>query len=270
MKLSVCLAARNGEKYIKQQLQSILDEFANFVRAVEEFEKVQFEIILVDDASTDRTREVALKCFKQKVSGADTYQFVLLENAKTTGVSAAFERAIGASTGDYIFLSDQDDVWVQGRLNLMYKQLSKEKSVQLVASNYDIFHEGAEGGHQKVASFDQKFRLKRTHNGHFGKLKLKLFLKTVPFYGCTLAFKKHLKVAVLPFPHKVENAYDEWIAYCALSAHTVQVLEENTVLRRMHDNNLTAKKLRKFSSILHSRLNSLGLMSVAANRRHRL
>ncbi|MDR1447807.1 MAG: glycosyltransferase [Candidatus Ancillula sp.] len=269
MKLSVCLATKNGEKYIKEQLRSILDEFTNFQHAIEGEGKIQFEVIIVDDTSDDKTVRVAERYLKNNCENASSY-YKILENDVTRGVSASFELAIETATGDFIFLSDQDDIWVDGRLKLLYDELNSEKSVQLVASNYSGFIEDEHGEHQKITTFDQKFRLKSADQGRFSKLKMKLFLKTVPFYGCTFAFRRHLKTAVLPFPHKVQNAYDEWIAYCALSARVVRIVEKNTVLRRIHDNNLTSKKLRKFSSILSSRLHSLGLMSVAANRRHRL
>jgi glycosyltransferase involved in cell wall biosynthesis len=269
MNLSVCLATKNGEKYIKQQLRSIVTELADFTAQNADFCEVHAEIVLVDDASTDKTVVVAKNCLENATPNAQ-FDFKFLQNKAPCGVSATFERAITAATGDYILISDQDDIWTPGRLKLLINALVDDKSAQLVASNYTAFSEDNTGQIQEIATFDQKFRLKRTQNGHFTNLKMKLFLKTVPFYGCTMAFRAQLKAAILPFPHKIDNAYDEWIAYCALAAKSVCVLEENTVLRRVHENNLTARKLRKFSQILQSRLLSLSLMSIAANRRHKL
>ena len=96
MKLSVALCTYNGEKYISEQLDSILNQNM----------QVQ-EIIIVDDCSSDRTFSILNKY-------ESLYSIIkLYRNEITLGYLKNFEKAINLCSGDIIFLSDQDDIWLQ-------------------------------------------------------------------------------------------------------------------------------------------------------------
>ena len=95
--ISVCIATYNGEKYIKQQLLSILKQI-----------KVNDEIIISDDHSTDKTFNI-IKSFN------DTRIKFFLNN-KGKGYTRNFENALEKAHGDIIFLSDQDDIWIDNKV----------------------------------------------------------------------------------------------------------------------------------------------------------
>ena len=92
MKLSVAMATYNGARYLRQQLESIFSQLAP-----------EDEIVIVDDASQDATCAIVMEFKDARVR--------LLRNPRNVGVLGSFERAIRNTTGDVIFLSDQDDVW---------------------------------------------------------------------------------------------------------------------------------------------------------------
>src|SRR3954463_2208062 len=92
-KVSVCMAAYQGERYIALQLRSILDQLCD-----------DDEVLIVDDASKD--------CTCGEIEAVQDPRIVLIRNGANRGVLRTFETALTRSSGDIIFLSDQDDVWL--------------------------------------------------------------------------------------------------------------------------------------------------------------
>lgn len=109
MDVSVALCTYNGERYIADQLDSILNQT-----------HVPDEIVVRDDGSTDRTLEI----LNEYATDAPEL-FDIEQHAENTGVAKNFESAIRACTGDYIALSDQDDVWHEEKLARQLAALSE-------------------------------------------------------------------------------------------------------------------------------------------------
>lgn len=107
--ISLVMATYNGAKYIREQLDSILNQTV-----------VPDEIIVVDDCSTDNTISV-LSEYKDKGN------IKIFVNEKNKGVNANFEYAISLAQGDYICISDQDDVWFPNKIEV---SLSKIKEIE--------------------------------------------------------------------------------------------------------------------------------------------
>ena len=108
--ISVCIATYNGGKFLVEQLQSILCQLGK-----------DDEVIISDDGSTDNTyflvmsmRDNRIKFYQHQ---SDSF---LLPHEKAT---LNFEHALKYAKGDYIFLSDQDDVWVENKVEIMCKYL---------------------------------------------------------------------------------------------------------------------------------------------------
>lgn len=100
MLITVAMATYNGQSYIRQQLNSILNQTYQ-----------ELEIIIVDDCSSDNTLEL-ITSFKDE-------RITVLSNDYNMGVAKSFERAIENSSGDYIALCDQDDIWVANKLETL-------------------------------------------------------------------------------------------------------------------------------------------------------
>ncbi len=95
--ISVCMATYNGEKYIERQLDSILAQL-----------KENDELIISDDGSTDRTAEILARYGTDK-------RIRILHGSFHSPIYN-FENAIKQAQGDYIFMADQDDIWLPGRI----------------------------------------------------------------------------------------------------------------------------------------------------------
>lgn len=222
MNLSVCIATYNGGNYILQQVQSILNELGP-----------RDEIILVDDCSSDGTVII--------VKGLNDVRIKIYINNQNRGINYSFERAICLANNDIIFLSDQDDVWLKGRISLMVNKLLETGALLLSSNSEFINKEG------KIILYS-KDELKEEDSFKYCKNILKIFLGTTPYYGCAMAFQKKLKDIILPMPSFIES-HDLWIAMAGNIIRSSIHLDQKTLLRRIHDKNASVIKRRLFPKI---------------------
>ena len=226
MKISVCIATYNGEKYLKNQIDSIINELS-----------LNDEIIVCDDQSVDETIS-----FLENYNDSRIKIFI---NATRLGHVRNFEKAISMATGEYVFLSDQDDVWIPGRVKKMMNCLVSNPSALMVASNFDLINE-----------FEEKtgeFRLLGAVRGSKLMQVIDIFLGRMPYYGCTFLFKKQFRGYFLPIPAGVES-HDIWMALVASSLGRVVNIPDATLMHRIHGGNLTVKKRRSILLVLRSRV----------------
>lgn len=223
--ISVCMATYNGEKFLNEQLSSILAQL-----------EANDEFIIIDDCSTDSTYEI--------LSNINDDRLKIFCNNTNEGHIKAFERSIALSSGDYIFLSDQDDIWIDGRLQLMLRELS---SKSFVASNYSLID--TLGSPLQNSS---TVPLMDISSDKWLKNIYSIIIGRANYYGCAFAFDKSLKSIVLPFPPYIE-AHDLWIATAANLIHSVKHIETPTLLRRIHGNNFSVV-VRPFFKKIKSRV----------------
>ena len=208
MRISVALAAYNGEKYITEQLNSILRQLGP-----------EDEIIISDDGSSDRTHEL--------IAGFCSAQIKVFQNPGK-GVISNIENAIRNTSGDIIFLCDQDDVWLPDKVSIIKKRFSESRA-HLVVSDAYIVNENLE------VLEDSFFKLMNSGSGFF-----KNFVKNT-FIGCCIAFKKELKDIVLPFPQNIPM-HDSWIGLLAELKGEVLFIPEKLIYYRRHGDNATVLK----------------------------
>lgn len=226
MSVSVCMATYNGGKYIREQIFSILCQLNDCD-----------ELIIVDDNSNDNTMLIINEIKDKRIK--------LFCNKTNNGVNFSFGLAMSLSNNSYLFLCDQDDVWLEGKVNKMCEALSAE-NVLLVTSNSlfinDIGNEIEYPYHFKQGA-DSNFRLKNL---------IKIFLGKGNYPGCAMAFKKELLNIILPIPKYVES-HDLWIAKAANLLGANYHLEAKTFKRRIHGANFSLYK-RNFSRKIWSRV----------------
>lgn len=239
VRVSVCMATYNGQEYVSEQIDSILQQLSP-----------EDELIVVDDASKDGTADVVRSIRDPRI--------VLIPNGKNRGYVASFERAIAASRGEYIMLSDQDDVWLPGRVDLLINALQGKT---FVASNFTVF-----GG---TANKLQKVQLKRADGGRWLANLITTWIGVRPYYGCTMAFRAGGKKLILPFPAFLNETHDQWIAVVANLHQEMAHVEDATVVRRLHDQNTTPKSRRPFAVIVSARVMLLRAFVVAVTRKLR-
>ena len=223
---SVCIATYNGEKFLLEQLDSIMLQ----IGALD-------EIIVVDDGSKDRTFDI--------LRGYRDHRIKLYVNEKNMGACATFEKAINLARGKHIILSDQDDIWIDGRLEKMCAALDEKPG--LISSNFCCVNTD---GEPIVISALPSLKADQSLN-HTSNI-VRLFFGRMQYFGSAMAFSAQLKEILLPFPKYVE-AHDHWIAIAANLSQLNRHLEDITLKRRIHSNNLSHAN-RKLSAKLYSRL----------------
>lgn len=237
IRASVCMATFNGSRYIGEQLESILRQLGP-----------HDELVIVDDASTDDTVD--------QIRATEDRRIRLLHAATNQGYVKSFEQAALAALGGSVLLSDQDDVWVDGRLDAMLEAL---ESTSVVASNFEVLGGGARPRIPMLRESDSN----RNKANLFG-----ILVGYRAYYGCGMAFRREVLASFVPIPPYLRESHDLWLAILGNTAGSMQHLSEATLLRRIHEDNATPRGWRSLRVILAARIVLLRLM-VEARRRLR-
>lgn len=212
MAVSLVMATFNGEKYLREQLNSIVNQTL-----------VPDEIIVVDDCSTDNTLSV-LSEFKGKCN------LKIYTNDTNKGVNTNFERAISLASGDYICISDQDDVWFPEKIEKTYKKLKEIENDSPACVSSEIID---------VDSNLQTLKTKCTKDSFYESA-----LYSNGSQGCTLMFNKKLKDIMLPIPK--EFIYDHFIGLLSCFVGTKYGIGEPLMYYRHHGNNVVSGRIHKY------------------------
>ncbi|MBX3067281.1 MAG: glycosyltransferase family 2 protein [Cryobacterium sp.] len=217
-KISVALCTFNGEKYLKEQLESIVKQS----RPVD-------EIVVSDDGSTDRTLEIV----KILAKANPQISWNILESKSSLGVTANFERAISNTTGNFILLSDQDDIWRIDRVAVSMMAFERDPQTLLFHSDARLVDSqgSAIGGTLfKAIGYSRKER------GLVSRGKaLTVLLRRNTVTGATTAFKRELFELAKPFPPSW--VHDEWLTMFAAIFGRIESSLEGLIDYRQHDSN---------------------------------
>lgn len=210
MKISVALAAYKGEQYIAEQIVSILGQLGE-----------NDELIVSDDFPSGKTRAVV-----EAISSQDK-RIIYLEGPGK-GVVKNFENALKACSGDVIFLSDQDDVWLPGKVEAVMNEI--ENGAKLV------LHDAS------ITDADLQITSPSCFEVHGANASFARNLLKNTFVGCCMAFTKDLLDMTMPFPEGIAM-HDWWIALIALKKNQKTVLlKKPFILWRRHGENVTGGK----------------------------
>lgn len=225
IRVSVCMATYNGARYIREQLRSILDQLSN-----------DDEIIISDDGSTDETLKIIANFNDPRIKVLHHVKSSRIsENLSHKLVSSNFENALMYASGEYIFLSDQDDIWSNGRIISSLKYLSV---YDLVYCNFSVIDEY--GLLTRKYGFDHKPISK---NFIYNIYKM-------PFYGCCMAFKSNLLKYILPFPNNL-ILHDNWIGFLSMKYGKIFYLHEPLHKYRIHSSNTSYVNRKSHNSLLN-------------------
>jgi len=216
--ISVCMATYNGEKYIEEQVKSILPQLTE-----------EDELIVSDDGSTDTTLKI-LKSFNDSKIKIFNHSRNLEDNHPFYPATRNFENALLQAKGDYIFLADQDDVWLPNKIKIMLPYL---KGGNLVISNAWIVNDKLEK--QCMLSKYAPFKKGFIRN---------LYRATTQ--GCVCAFTKKIKEYILPFPKGV-IIHDFWIRLLVELKFNAIYIEEPLIYYRRHAENISDLRKSKNS-----------------------
>lgn len=205
--VSIAICTFNGEKYLREQLDSLVSQTYN-----------NLEIIAVDDCSSDQTVFI-LEEYKNIYPN---FNFIL--NEKNLGYAKNFEKAISLCKGEYIALSDQDDVWALDKI---------EKQVAQIGDYALIYHDSncIDGlGNEINQNLSDVYRL---YEGRSSRPFL--FYNSVS--GHSMLFNS--KIVPLLFPFEKQFFHDRWIAFVAAERGGIKLLNEKLVSYRQHQTSIT-------------------------------
>lgn len=214
MKVSVGICTYNGEKYIAEQLESILAQT-----------RLPDEIVLTDDMSTDRTVEIA-----RKILESGDIPFTIVANEEHQGLLKNFSGCLDRCSGDVIFSCDQDDVWMKNKIEVFLPYF--ENGCNFVYSNAVVVD-----AERKLLEDD----FWSCYNIDFSRLSVEQFsellLTKLCVAGCNMAFTKSLYDRIRPIPYHF--LHDGWVAICAPWFGNIGFIDIPLIEYRRHGKNVS-------------------------------
>lgn len=202
--ISVCMASFNGEKYIEEQIQSILCQLGE-----------NDELIISDDLSTDRTVSI--------IQSIDDDRIRLIMNPTNHGYTGNFYNALKYARGDYIFLSDQDDVWYNNKI---------EKTVKYFNDYNFIVSDAKEVDSNLLVIAESRIKKYGIKKGFWPNLV------RCRYIGCCMAFDRTVLNAIYPVPtYANDYPHDLWIALIGEGYFNSYLIDEPLILYRRHMEN---------------------------------
>lgn len=206
MKISVVMATYNGEKYVLQQLKSILKQ-----------SRQPDEVLICDDCSTDSTQSIV----KSFIASNNLHNWKLVVNKRNKGWRKNFWEGILAATGACIFLCDQDDIWQKVKIEEMSNIMKNNDHINVLASGYIKFFE------DNV----QKEPIKENNDVVEQPLYQNIFNVLLP--GCTYCVRKSFVGKVNPF-WTSDTAHDEILWRFSLFSGSLYIYRKNMIFWRKH------------------------------------
>ena len=235
--ISICLATYNGSRYAEAQLRSILEQLSP-----------EDEVLVADDGSTDNTIAI--------INAMGDPRIRWVAQGGKLGVVKNFERSISAARGEFIFLSDQDDVWLPGKVERCLTALA---DCPLVVTDCVVVD-----GELKPLS-PSFFRQHHSRPGVLHNLWKNTYL------GCCMAFRRELLQIALPFPNRIPM-HDMWLGMIAEIHGGTCFVPEPLLLYRRHGGNASdaaGRSTARFSKMIADRV-FLASLVAARTLRHRL
>ena len=225
MKISVCMGIYNGEKYMEDQLLSILLQT-----------KKADEVILCDDCSSDHTVELVRKFIDSHGLGESWH---LICNQENKGYPANFYHAMKLCTGDVVFLADQDDIWQEQKIEKMVKKLEEYQEAKVICCKFALIDSEGKDIHTVMSPTNAK------GTGSVRNINIKDVFYKCEWPGMVIAYRnawykeqKGEEFEICKIPH------DFLITARAAEENAFLQLDEELAYHRRHDNNAGGEEHR--------------------------
>lgn len=231
--ISVCIPTYNGEKYIHTQLESILSQLSP-----------EDEVIVSDDSSTDNTLQI--------IQSFNDFRIKILKNNTFHSPIYNLENALKNAKGDYIFLSDQDDLWKPDKISVVMNYLKKSIMVihdaEIIDGNDNLLYPSF-----YAQNSTRKYRI---YN----------FIKN-GYLGCCMAFNRIILEKALPFPKSLPM-HDIWLGnIAAFYYRKVTFIPQKLISYRRHNNNASIAS-EKSTRLIRQRLQDRFIIFSNLIKRH--
>lgn len=222
--VSVVMATYNGNRFIKQQIDSIIDQLGP-----------DDELIITDDGSRDETIHTV-----QDYHTIDSR--IKLFNGPRKGITANFENGIKLATKEIIFLSDQDDVWTHNKVNEVLGCFINDASLTCVLHDVEVVDEEL---HMIEPSF---FAMRKSKSGLFNNIIKNSFM------GSAMAFRREMVDYIIPIPKNIP-LHDQWIGIMCSKHGKVKMLDKTLGFYRRHESNASSFDHDSISKMIGKRIN---------------
>lgn len=244
--IAILMSTYNGEDYIKEQINSFFSQTCN-----------EWQLYVHDDGSMDDTVSIIMdyaERYPDKV-------FYISEPDHNVGAGVSFMSILDKVDADYYMFSDQDDVWMNNKIERTYKKiLSLEKEhgkhipigvftdLTVVDENLNTIMSSLWKGDNRHPEYVRNF-YKQWTNRHAS-------------YGCTQMFNRAARKLILPYKQfpNVQGAHDNWVEYCLIAKGVYDYLDEQTIHYRQHGSNAVGANFgHSYSDELHEILKNPSL-----------
>ncbi len=220
--VQILLATYNGERFLREQLDSLVNQTFQ-----------DFTILIRDDGSTDDTLKI-IKEYQQK----NLLKIkLLIDEKRNVGAAQNFGILLENSTADYMFFCDQDDVWLNEKMELSLTKMLEVENMKTIMPCL-IF--------SNMMAIDELGNV--TNNSVWKQLKLhpeyftlnRLLIQNIP-HGCTMLVNKALRNIACPIP-TTAILHDHWVALLSVACGNWSFISDPLILLRNHTENVTRKK----------------------------
>jgi glycosyltransferase involved in cell wall biosynthesis len=205
VRVTVCMAVRNGANFIEEQIASILPQLGN-----------EDEFVVVDDASKDNTIDIVESFHDERIR--------VVRNERNRGVVHSFGRALEEARGEIIFLTDHDDVWRPDKVEKFLEVFVANPDITVVMSDLVIINAAG-----KIMS-EPKFGVRKFHQGAFRNLVRNRY------QGSAMALRRSILEYCLPFPADIP-IHDVWIGLVNQFVGKAAFIHEPLLFYRRHGKN---------------------------------
>ena len=194
--VSVCIATYNGEHYLREQLDSILAQIGE-----------EDEVVISDDSSTDGTLPLIESYHDPRIRVLHHDPNLVTTTFPLDRPTHNFENALRHAKGDILFLADQDDVWLEGKVETMLAQL---QDAHLAIHDCTVVD-----SHMRRSLYSSS-----------------------TYLGCCMAMRREVVQRALPFPSTMVG-HDLWLGMIADRYFTTKLVRKSLLRYRKHTNSKT-------------------------------
>ncbi|MBP3803805.1 MAG: glycosyltransferase [Oribacterium sp.] len=241
--VSVVMTTYNGERFIIDQLDSIRNQTMK-----------PDEVLIFDDRSTDKTFSIIDDYIKKYA----LHTWKVIENAENLGWKKNFINAMKNASGDYVFLSDQDDIWMHDKIEDMTSIMMKQEKIMMLAANCEIiysqdvaskkyppfysikrksFYLDSIWNNKGVVSWiNSRLKEKKNDSGQVKKIEFDTGLFSVQRQGCVMCMRRELITDALKYWNE-ECPHDTVIWFYAAAHDGLYLYEKKVIKYRHHSSN---------------------------------
>ena len=220
MSIHVAMATYNGEKYVREQIESICGQTLR-----------PDKIIIVDDGSSDKTIEII-----KALQVTSPVEIELHVNKNNMGVIKTFDKALSLCDADYIALADQDDVWLSNKLDALL-QVMKDIEQDIIDVPCLVYSDLNVVGADLKMQNESHLSITNVDQIDLGK-PIRLLIERNHAPGCSMLINNSLKEMALPIPLGC-RMHDYWLSIIAGAVGRMSCCKEPLMLFRRHGSNVT-------------------------------